>query len=192
MDSIEIGAQNAALDDTKGRLIEINGLAKTFGTSMTRAFASGIAHGKSFDVILKGVGQKFIDIGMKAGFAPLQGLVTSGLGALTQGLSGSLMGMMGGAAGSGPVMPFADGGVIAAPSYFPLGRGTGLAGEAGPEAILPLQRGADGKLGVSAAGGGSASVTINIQTPDIESFSRAESQIAASLARAVARGRRGM
>jgi hypothetical protein len=90
-------------------------------------------------------------------------------------------GMFGAAGSSGPVMPFADGGVIAAPSYFPLGRGSGLAGEAGPEAILPLTRGADGRLGVSAAGGSSGgTVIVNIQTPDVESFARAESQVTAS------------
>lgn len=42
------------------------------------------------------------------------------------------------------VKAFADGGIIGGPTVFPLG----LAGEAGPEAILPLSRGADGKLGV--------------------------------------------
>ena len=37
----------------------------------------------------------------------------------------------------------------------------GLMGEAGPEAILPLRRGPDGRLGVTAAGGG-GSVTVNV------------------------------
>lgn len=193
MDTIEITSQNAALDDTKGRLIEINGLVQNFGVSMTKAFASGISHGKSFDDILKGLGQKFIDLSLRSAFQPLQGVITSGLGALTQGLTGSFSSLLGGSGGSGPVMPFADGGVIAAPTYFPLGGGTGLAGEAGPEAILPLQRGADGKLGVSANGGGApASIIVNIQTPDVEGFARSESRISASLARAVARGRRGL
>ena len=64
MDTIELGTQNMVLDDTKGRLIELNGLADKFGTAMTRAFAGGIAHGKSLDDILKGLGQKFIDIGL--------------------------------------------------------------------------------------------------------------------------------
>ena len=192
MDTIELGTQNLLLDDTKGRLIELNGLADKFGTAMTRAFAGGIAHGKGLDDILKGLGQKFIDIGLRTAFQPLQNLVTSGFGALTQSLGSGLGAMFGGGgAASGPVMPFADGGVIAAPSYFPMGRGTGLAGEAGPEAILPLARGSDGRLGVAASGaGGAASVVVNIQTPDIEGFARAESQITASLARAVARGRR--
>ena len=61
----------------------------------------------------------------------------------------------------GNVIPFADGGVVSSPTMFPMARGMGLMGEAGPEAIMPLQRGADGKLGVRAGGGGQAGVVIN-------------------------------
>ena len=71
--------------------------------------------------------------------------------------------------------------MISSPIAFPLG-GTrlGLAGEAGPEAILPLSRGSDGRLGVRAERGGSGvNVTFNVTTPDAESFRRSEGQIAA-------------
>ncbi len=52
------------------------------------------------------------------------------------------------------VRPFADGGVVSRPTEFPMmGGGTGLMGEAGPEAIMPLKRGKNGKLGVQAEGG---------------------------------------
>ncbi|MFD1282985.1 phage tail tape measure protein, partial [Methylobacterium goesingense] len=47
-------------------------------------------------------------------------------------------------------------------------------------------------LGVAAGGQGAAPVTIHIATPDLESFRRSEAQVAAGLARAVARGRRGL
>ena len=192
MDSIDWTAQTGALSDARTQLIELDSLAQRFGTSMTRAFASGIAHGKSFDDILRSVGQKFIEISLRAGLQPLSNLATGLVGQLTQGLTGSLACMFGGGGGMGPIMPFADGGVIASPGYFPLGRGVGLAGEAGPEAILPLSRGSDGRLGVAASGmSGGGMVTINIQTPDVEGFRRAETQISAQLARAVARGRRG-
>lgn len=60
------------------------------------------------------------------------------------------------------VTPFANGGVVSGPTIFPFANGIGLMGEAGPEAIMPLARGADGKLGVSAANGNSApNVIIN-------------------------------
>jgi hypothetical protein len=89
------------------------------------------------------------------------------------------------------VRPFAAGGVVTGPTVFPLRTGTGLMGEAGPEAILPLARGADGRLGVQA--GGSArpvQVTVNVSTPDVEGFRRSGGQIAAQMGRALARGQR--
>lgn len=53
------------------------------------------------------------------------------------------------------VQPFANGGaftnsIVDRPTLFPFANGIGLMGEAGPEAIMPLRRGADGRLGVSA------------------------------------------
>jgi phage-related minor tail protein len=60
------------------------------------------------------------------------------------------------------VVPFARGGVVGSPTMFPMAGGrTGLMGEAGPEAIMPLKRGKDGKLGVQAAGGGNVSIVQN-------------------------------
>lgn len=68
-----------------------------------------------------------------------------------------LMGFIGGsfakgaAFAGGEVVPFAKGGVATAPMYFPMRGGkTGLLGEAGPEAIMPLRRTNDGALGVRA------------------------------------------
>tara|TARA_A100001201_G_scaffold29620_1_gene32134 strand:+ start:1615 stop:5418 length:3804 start_codon:yes stop_codon:yes gene_type:complete len=54
---------------------------------------------------------------------------------------------------SGQIKPYAKGGVVAAPTFFPMkGNNVGLMGEAGPEAILPLRRGPDGRLGVENTG----------------------------------------
>jgi phage-related minor tail protein len=101
----------------------------------------------------------------------------------------------------GGLTAFAAGGVIATPAYFPLGpgglgngfgNGLGVAGEAGPEAILPLGRGRDGRLGVAMNGASAvANVTVNIATPDADSFRRSEAYITGQIARAVARGQRG-
>lgn len=60
----------------------------------------------------------------------------------------------------GQVVPFARGGVVNGPTMFNMrGAKTGVMGEAGPEAIMPLVRGPNGKLGVSNVGGGSVSLT---------------------------------
>ncbi|SFZ86006.1 phage tail tape measure protein, lambda family [Devosia enhydra] len=96
-------------------------------------------------------------------FDALLGLVA---GSLTGGATGGTMGK--GLWGSA-IFANAKGGVYAGagisaysgqivdrPTLFPFARGAGLMGEAGPEAILPLQRGPDGALGVRVAGAGQA------------------------------------
>jgi len=76
-------------------------------------------------------------------------------GGFLQGLLGALFGFRdGGAFVGGNVVPFARGGIVSRPTLFPMANGAGLMGEAGPEAIMPLRRGPDGKLGVAAMGGG--------------------------------------
>ena len=79
--------------------------------------------------------------------------------------------------------------MIAAPAYFPTGRGLGVAGEAGPEAIMPLARGPDGRLGV-AVGGAAVTVTLNVTAADVQSFRASEAELSAMLLRAVRRGTR--
>lgn len=52
---------------------------------------------------------------------------------------------------NGDVIPFAKGGVVSSPSMFPMtGNRTGLMGERGAEAIMPLKRTSNGQLGVQA------------------------------------------
>lgn len=67
---------------------------------------------------------------------------------------------------AGNVLPFAKGGVVNSPTLFKFANGgalrTGLMGEAGPEAIMPLRRGPDGRLGVTAAGSGDTNVVVNV------------------------------
>ena len=88
---------------------------------------------------------------------------------------------------------FAKGGVLTGPTLFPLADGLGVAGEAGAEAILPLARSADGRLGVkSTASSPSQNITVNVQTQDLASFQRSEAQVSAAIARAAARGRRSL
>lgn len=57
-----------------------------------------------------------------------------------------------------------SGSVVSSPTIFPFAKGAGLMGEAGPEAILPLKRGSDGKLGVDAGSGngGGRGVDVNV------------------------------
>jgi len=59
----------------------------------------------------------------------------------------------GGVMDGGALQPFATGGVVTRPTFFKFANGgqmkNGVMGEAGPEAIMPLKRGPDGRLGIS-------------------------------------------
>jgi hypothetical protein len=92
------------------------------------------------------------------------------------GFFGNLFGSAkGNAFASGSVVPFANGGVVSAPTLFPMsGARTGLMGEAGPEAIMPLSRGPDGRLGVRASGAGGASVNVEVHVHNVPADRRAD------------------
>ena len=177
--------------ETARQLESLRGLSDRFGESLTRAFARGIAQGQELDGILRTLGRSFVEMGLRSAFAPLQSMMSQAVGSFF-GAPGATGFARGGVFSGGVVTPFAQGGVIASPTAFPLGRGLGLLGERGAEAVMPLARGPDGRLGVRSQGGPPISVTVNIATPDAESFRRSEAQVSAALARAVARGQRGL
>ncbi|WP_282395802.1 phage tail tape measure protein [Pseudomonas sp. PS01298] len=105
--------------------------------------------------------------GLAAGSA---GATSSNLGASSAGYSNTYFPQANGGAWSGGVQLFADGGaftnsIVSKPTAFGMANGkTGVMGEAGEEAIMPLTRTSSGKLGVMAMGGGGAGGTqINVE-----------------------------
>jgi len=71
---------------------------------------------------------------------------------------------------------FARGGIVNSPTLFPMATGTGLMGEAGPEAIMPLTRGSDGRLGVRSSRDSGSGVNNNISiTVNVGSNGNAQS-----------------
>jgi len=171
---------------------EVNTLSTGIGGGLRRAFDGLVFDGVKLSDALRGVARTMADTVYGVAMKPVQNALG---GAIAQGLNGLLGGLMpfekGGAFSQGRVMPFAKGGVVAQATAFPMRGATGLMGEAGPEAIMPLARGADGRLGVQAAGSARpVTVVMNITTPDVQGFQRSQSQIAAQAQRMLARGQR--
>lgn len=166
-------------------------LERGMSRGLRRAFDGVVLDGMKMSDALETVAQTMINTAYRAAVKPVTdhvgGLLAQGIGNLVGGLFPFARGA---SFAQGRVMPFASGGVVNGPTLFPMRRGTGLMGEAGPEAIMPLARGADGRLGVRADAGRPVSVVMNISTPDAASFQRSQGQIAAQLGRALARGQR--
>ena len=88
------------------------------------------------------------------------------------------------------IVPYAYGGVVNSivnkPTLFPMANGVGLMGEAGPEAIMPLKRGANGKLGVQSSGGvGNIVVNVDASGSSVQGDSQQSEQFGRALAAAI-------
>lgn len=171
----ELRRMRAALAET-GK--DVQTLERGLSRGLRRALDGVLFDGMKLSDAMRTVAMSMSNAAYSAAVKPVTdhfgGMIAQGVGSLVQG-----------------VLPFAKGGVVSSPTYFPMRGATGLMGEAGPEAIMPLSRGADGSLGVRMEGGGRpVSVVINVTTPDVEGFRRSQSQIAAQMGRALSRGQR--
>ena len=190
------GAFNLELSRMRESMVftgrEVSTLSNGIGRGLRSAFDGLIFDGMKLSDALEGIARTMSDSVYAVAMRPVQNALG---GAIANGMNALLSGVMpfadGGAFSQGRVMPFAKGGVVSSPVSFPMRGGRGLMGEAGPEAIMPLARGADGRLGVQTSGvSRSVNVVMNVTTPDVSGFARSQSQIAAQLNRALARGER--
>lgn len=160
-------------------LANSNKIVNSFGDALSNAFQGALIGGKSFSQVMNTLAQDIqaaiikimiieplirqLKLSMtQSGFFNFGGSSTQTPTSTgpTPGYEGLYIGATaanGGVMSSGRMTPFANGGIVNGPTIFPMANGAGLMGEAGPEAIMPLKRGADGKLGVS--GGGT---TVNV------------------------------
>lgn len=164
-------------------------LEKGLSRGLRKAFDGVMFDGMKLSDAMSTVAQTLSRTAYNAAVKPVTdhfgGLVSQGIGGL---VSGILPFANGAPFSQGKVMPFASGGVVDQATHFGMRGGIGVMGEAGPEAILPLSRGPDGKLGVrssSGNAGGGPTVVMNISTPDAASFQRSRGQIAAQMSRAL-------
>jgi len=154
---------SSALSTTEG---ELNGMFSTIvdGTFMVQeSFADMVTNilTSISKMLTSEIISKFIGL-LGGAFSPTPAPAMGGTGT-------EIFAAKGGVFNSGNVIPFARGGVVNSPTVFPMANGTGLMGEAGPEAVVPLKRTSDGSLGIASEGGGSVN-NLNIYAMDSQSF----------------------
>ncbi len=170
---------------------DVKVLERGLSRGLRRAFDGVVFDGMKLSDALQSVAQSMINATYNAAMKP----VTSHFGGLlAQGVNGLVQGILpfadGASFSQGRVMPFSSGGIVSSATPFGMRGGMGLMGEAGPEAIMPLARGMDGKLGVRSGGAAAPTIVMNITTPDVQGFQRSQNQIAAKMGRALGRGNR--
>lgn len=145
-----------------GRLQKLEELATTVGEGMATAFEDAfLAIGDSSKSMEETIKQSLRSIGEDVIRLIMRQMVTQ---QIASGVSSTLMEFFtpsakGNAFSNGSIIPFGKGGVLSGPTIAPMA----LMGEKGPEAVMPLERGADGKLGVKAQTGGMGAPKIVIQ-----------------------------
>ena len=170
---------------------------QTMNSSMAKSFEDVIMGTKSAKEAVADFGKSVISMIVQIAAQKMAANIVGGLfGNAFGGIFGGA-GMAGGAAalsasagmvGWGKsltgIRPFADGGIVTAPTL-------GLIGEKGyREAVIPLTRGHMEKLGIAQKRESARPIQVIVQTPDAGSFRRSEAQIAASVRRAVTAGQR--
>ena len=173
-----------AKDLTKGFVSDLrNGLQQ--GEGFWRSFGNAALNvlDRIIDKLLNQMIDALFQVGSMAG-----GGGGGFFGSLLGGI-GKLFGFQnGGVFTRGEIVPFAAGGVVTRPTTFSMGRGrTGLMGEAGPEAIMPLRRGVGGRLGVEANGSQVIEANINLQVAPNEMFDVRVREVSGPVAVAVVR-----
>ena len=193
--------QNEAYKEQQ-RVIEENksqqdALAKSIASSMGDAFTSIVEGTMSvkdaFKSMAKSIIKQLFDIFV---VKKITGFLEKAIGGLFGGGIGSTRPPVRALAsangnvfsGGSQVQAYANGGVVNSPTNFPMsGNKMGLMGEAGPEAIMPLKRGSNGKLGVQMEGGGGGDVihisqSFNFQANGDETVKKLIAQAAPKIA----------
>lgn len=142
--------RDAALDANAQIQSVTSATLNGFSSQLAETLTSGEANFKDFaKSILKMLAEIAIKMAIVKGFEAFG----FGGGAVTANANGGVY--------NSPGLSAYSGQIVSKPTLFPFARGAGLMGEAGPEAILPLRRGANGKLGVVAANARQAGGDVN-------------------------------
>lgn len=163
-DDLFDGSEN--VKDLTDQMFRLDQITTRFGHSLSRALSAGITQGKSFDDILRGLGERLIEISLRAAFKPLETGISGVLGSLVKGVTDLFTGGTSG--------------------------GSGLFGDLFGSSNGPAGAASAGSFTNAASGASGVTVNMAISTPDADSFRRSEAQISAAMARAVSRGQRSL
>lgn len=173
---VDLNSQTAGLVRFNEQLRTGREIATDFFSGWARDIRNGVSAIDALENALKRVADRLIDIAIQKSVAGIFGGIGSAMNPTGVGLhnpggySAAFPQPYGMPAASargnvfdlGRIIPYAQGGIIDRAIMFPMANGAGVAGEAGPEGILPLRRGPNGVLGVEAHGGGGTRVEINM------------------------------
>ena len=185
-----LAAEIKSMEDKKKAMEEMQSISDTIQSSMSDAFMSMVDGTATVEDAFKNMAREIIaqlyevmvvqqivgqwDVASKTGTGLVGGLMKMFSGMTTQASGGAWM-------YGNQITPYANGGLVMTPTMFGMSGGRrGIMGEAGPEAILPLSRASNGKLGVAVAGGGSNTISeptnihnnFNISGSDAETVRR--------------------
>jgi hypothetical protein len=184
--TMALDEQQKVLDEAKAKQKEVGDLVSS---SMEDAFMSIVDGTKSVKDAFKSMAASVIsELYRILVIKKIVGGITGFFGFADGGVfsGGSVVpSAKGNAFSGGNVIPFANGGVVSSPMTFPMTGGkTGLMGEAGPEAIMPLKRGKGGKLGVVAENNGNVVIhqSFNFSANGDESVKKIIAQAAPQIA----------
>lgn len=154
----------AAAEEVKRTYEQWKGLGEGIGNTLADTFIEGAKNGEKFATSMKKAAAQIVELTIRTlilkplieNMGRLGGSIGTGggEGGIGTALNSFLTFADGGVMSNGRVQKFARGGVTSGPTYFPMANGAGLMGEAGKEAIMPLRRLANGRLGVEAGGAG--------------------------------------
>lgn len=138
---------------------EFQSFSDSVGVSAANSFGDMVRGAKSAKEAFADLGNQLVDLVFQ--FTVLRPLAMAISSTMMGGMGGMGFFAKGGVFENGRVTAFAGGGIVSKPTLFPMANGAGLMGEAGPEAIMPLRRGRDGRLGVSSGSESSSPVIQN-------------------------------
>ena len=148
-------AERASIADTQKQQEDLaNSIAQTMGNSLMSVVDGTKTTAEAFKDMAASIIKQLFEVMVVQKLVANLSSAMSGSGAAASAVKAIVASADGNVISSGSVVPYAKGGVVSSATMFPMsGNKTGLMGEAGPEAIMPLSRGSDGKLGVKTNGG---------------------------------------